>query len=227
MFPANFTYVIWYFILQQNKESRIIVENLIEEGLEFCDENHSCDGFPKETAGFLYYELSRCHIQKYDEIRKSEDRNKQKEINLRLMSIQYATTAVRIMEETHSVDNTPESLVRRSYIQCELAFAILGCGNNFDVANETFEVSSEDITEAGDLLELVKTAVVDTGLLMKHAMKHNLYLISVCDLYFRQGNYLDSLKTADQCLKAAERKEDAWAIKRAQKRFDFLSKFVL
>lgn len=227
MFSKNYTYVMWYYILQNNDEARGNLKKLIEEGFEFYDDNLTCKGFPKETGGYLYYEFSRYYLQQYDTLRGQSVRDMSEELKTRSLAIEKARSAVRIMEEVHTVENTPHSLARQSYIKCELAFALLGCGNNFDVTGERFHISEEDLYEADHLLGCVTRDAVKTSILVEHAVKYNIYLTALCDLYFRKGYYKRAFDVAGKCYIVASEKIDKWGVRRSKRRKDVLSNLYL
>lgn len=141
--------------------------------------------------------------------------------------IKNARLAVQVMEEVHAEAQTSLSLVRQSVMQCELAFSLLGCGNSFEVVSETLTIPQRSISEAAILIEGVTKAVVNTGLLEGHIIKHVIYLITLCDLHFRKGDFKQALSVATRCLCIAKKKEDIMGIARSEKRIDILERHYL
>lgn len=223
LFSANLTYVVWFYVLQHNKESRILAEQLLKEGIDFCLQYQLSPGFPKQTLGFFYYEMSRCQIQRYDDIRSNTFACDHSSVDdCFIKAIEFARKAVHVMEEVHIKEQTTESLIRLSYIQCELASALLKCGNNFDVRNETHIVSPGDLEEADRLVMHVKTVVVNSRCIQKHITKYVIYLVTRCDLEFRKGCYNNALKVARVGLDVATKKDDKFGMKRTKRRIEVL-----
>lgn len=218
LFAKNYNYVMWYLTLMNEKHCWKEQEKLIQEGIEFYEDSKGCIGFPKEVGGYIYYEYSRFFIQSCDALQ-NHLKNDISELNQKqVLAIEKARKAVQIMEEVHSEAQTPLSLVRQSFIQCELAFALLRCGNEFGVRLEKAVPSVTDINEAEALLANVTESVVKNGLLKQHAVKYDIYLVALCDLYFRKGEFHKAFETAETCLAFAKYKREKWGERRAKVR---------
>ena len=217
LFAKNYTYIMWFYILQNTVTSRQSLKVLINEGIDFYEDNKDCMGFPKETGAYPYFELSRYYIQQYDIQRLVEHRDATEEASIRSKSIEHVRKAVQIMKEAHASTQTQHSLVRQSTMQCELAFALLGCGNKFGVCGEDTMITDSDISEAEDIMQRVTSDVVKPGFIEEHIIKHVIYLVTLCDLKFRKGCFEEALSVATKCLSKAQQKKDILGIARSEK----------
>lgn len=226
LFPKNFTYTLWYYGLLNNAESRVQQETLIREGLDFYNQHVQSRGFPTEVGGYMHYEYSRLYIQRYDEERKLPRRNLSREMQYQELAIKEARMAVHIMTQVHNNASTALSLVRKSFVEAELAFALLRCGNDFNVGQPETLLPKADIEEAETLLKNVTKAVVRNGLLAEHAVKYCIYLVSLCDLYFRKGDTKKALSVAEDCLAFAKEKDNKRGILLSTIRIEFLRSVI-
>lgn len=174
----------------------------------------------------MHYEYSRLYIQRYDEERKLHRRNLSREIQYQDLAIKEARIAVHIMIQVHNNASTALSLVRKSFIEAELAFALLRCGNDFNVDQQETLLPKADIQEAETLLKHVTKAVVRNGLLAEHAVKYCIYLTNLCDLYFRKGDTKKALSVAEDCLAFARKKDNKRGISLSTIRIEFLKSVI-
>lgn len=226
-FPKCFAYVAWLYVLRNDKESRRQLEGLLQEGVEFCEEYEEYDGFPRESKGYVYYQLSRYYIQQYEVFLNDQRFEDAKEA--RVKAVENIRLSLQVMKNVDEVSQTPASLIRKLLVQCELAFTLLGCGNSFGVAKEVHSLpTSWEIQEADCLLEHVRkfAVLVKDELFKEHSIQFNIYLISLCDLFFRQKNYKVALSVAEKCFSEASKKRDIWGTSRSKRRIEILKTYV-
>ncbi|XP_053394151.1 uncharacterized protein LOC128555552 [Mercenaria mercenaria] len=213
------TYITWYCLVKNNNTSLDNLKVLLENGLESfeCD-FRSLRGFPLESLGYLYYVYSRYYMTMWDKMRGGghDHRNYTTERSYRFKAVEKAKQSVKIFQEDHKEKKSAETLRRLILAKCQQAYALLGCGHDF---NTSEEVSMGEITEAENMISSMKSDMSEMPL-----VQNVNYLIALCDVQYRKGNTSKALKTARKCLEKSRIKSYYVVLCRAKFRVEKLSK---
>lgn len=216
IFAKFVTSLTWFKEEINTTKSLKEMKILLNEGLEYYNDNKDVEGFPEEVGAYLYYDFARYYLRKIENMVTGTDNtlDREKTKEKRKWALEFGKRSVNKVDELQDETIKEELII----MKCDYASSLLGCGNNFNT--DIFQISEEQLCTAERHLNDVKGKISKVPTVQKAS-----YLLASCDLQFRKGYITKALKLARQC-KALGAKEEEFVRKEAEIRINALKAYV-